>query len=117
MVSRLGVNRTTHPGVLFRERARIFLIRDHEDQNFRMLIRAWIPGRCVNRGWWLVKYFPGSEGASGLAVDSKLIGPLNDVSESVMSGVAVPGASASGLPIQQADAHLAPWKISERLGE
>jgi hypothetical protein len=30
---------------LFRDRARIFLIRDHEDQNFCTAVRAWIPGR------------------------------------------------------------------------
>ena len=30
---------------LFRDRARISLIRDHEDKNFCTLIRAWIQGR------------------------------------------------------------------------
>ena len=34
-----------------------------------------------------------------------------------MSGVAVPGAAASGLPIQQADADLPSRQISERLDE
>jgi hypothetical protein len=102
---------------LFRDRARIFLIRDHEDQNFCMLVRTRIPGHGVNRGRRLVKCFPSLEGAAGLAVDSNLVGPLDDVSERVMSGVAVPGAAASGLPIQQADADLASRQISERLGE
>ena len=71
----------------------------------------------MNRGRRLVKCFPGFQGAAGLAVDSKLIGALNDVSESVMSRMAVPGTAASGLSIQQADADLTSWQISEWLGE
>jgi hypothetical protein len=35
----------TSDGNLFRDRARISLIRDHEDKNFCTLVRAWIPGR------------------------------------------------------------------------
>jgi len=54
---------------------------------------------------------------SGYGWARKLAGPLNEVSKRVMSGVAVPGAAAAGLPIQQADADLASWQISERLGE
>ena len=71
----------------------------------------------MNRGRWLVKGFPGFQSAAGLAVDSKLVGALNDISENVMSGVAVPGTAAAGLPIQQADAHLASREISERLSD
>ena len=99
------------------DRARIFLIGDHEHDNLRALVRARISGHGVDCRRWLVECLARVQDAAGLAVDGELVGAFDHIAERVMARMAVGRAAAPRRAIEQRDADLATRQIGERLHE
>src|SRR5436309_15228715 len=91
--------------VLFRDGARVFLLRHHEDQNFQALVRAGVARSGMNCAGRLVKRVSGFQETRRLAIDRKLVCPLHDVSERVVAGV--PMRWDGGSRCSVAEAHAA----------
>src|SRR5215211_1535750 len=98
-------------------RARVFLIGDHEDDDSRALVRAWVSGDGVDCGRRLVERFARVEGPAGLAIDGELVGALDHVAKRVMARMPVRRAAASGRAIEHRDSNLAARQVGERLDE
>ena len=104
-------------GGLLDDRARVFLISDHEDDDLRAFVRARVSGDGVDCGRRLVERLACVQDPAGLAVDGELVGALDHVAERVMARMPVRRAAAPRRAIEQRDADLAAREIGERLDE
>jgi hypothetical protein len=97
------------------DRARVFLIGDHENDDLCGLVRARVSGHGVDCRRRLVERLACVQDAAGLAVDGELVSALDHVAERVMARMPVRRAAAPRRAIEQRDADLAARQIGERL--
>src|SRR5262249_37955985 len=76
-------------GISLGDRARVFLIGDHEHDDLRALVRAWVAGDGVDRGRRLVERLARVQDPAGFSVDGELVGALDHVTEGMMARMPV----------------------------
>src|SRR5262249_39499914 len=95
----------------------VFLVRDHEHQDFCALVRAWIPGCRVYCGRRLVERVARFERPGRLAIERKFVRALDDVPEGMGPLRSMLSAAGAGLSIEKAYSYFAPRHVRERLRE
>src|SRR6266567_4191899 len=97
--------------LFFVDGAWVVLIGDHEDDDLQSLVGARVAGHGMDGARRLVENIARFQHPCRLSVDSKLISPLDHISECVMARMMVRRAGVSRIAIEKRDAHFPSGQI------